>query len=221
MAAAATRAAVPAARFPERLYFEGAAAVLEPLADAHVDALWRAAQGADASWRYLRYGPFADRDALRAHVGELAGRAYQPFWAVCPRPGTAALGWLSLCDIYPDDAAIEIGSIWFSPALQRSRAATEAIFLLLRYAFDQLGYQRMVWRCLADNQASAGAALRYGFQPEGIWRSAVNTKGRRGDVAWHSMLADEWPSRRAALQAWLDPGNFDADGRPRSRLARG
>ena len=212
--------ATPAARFPERLCFEGDAALLEPLGDVHVDALWQAAQGAEASWHYLRYGPFASRDALRAQARELASRAHQPFWAVCPRPGRAALGWVSLCDIYPEDAAIEIGSIWFSPALQRSRAATEAVFLLLRYAFDELGYQRMVWRCMADNQPSAGAARRYGFKPEGVWRSAVNVKGRRGDVAWHSLLADEWPARRAAMQAWLAPGNFDAQGRPRSRLAR-
>ncbi|MBO1110573.1 GNAT family N-acetyltransferase [Bordetella petrii] len=215
-----SRAATPAARFPERLCFVGDAALLEPLGDAHVDALWQAAQGAEASWHYLRYGPFASRDALQAQVRELAGRAHQPFWAVCPRPGMAAQGWLSLCDIYPEDSAIEIGSIWFSPALQRSRAATEAVFLLLRYAFDGLGYQRMVWRCMADNQPSAGAARRYGFRPEGVWRSAVNVKGRRGDVAWHSLLADEWPARRAAMQAWLAPGNFDAQGRPLSRLAR-
>ncbi|WP_255592411.1 GNAT family N-acetyltransferase [Bordetella sp. BOR01] len=212
---------MPAARFPERLTLAGQAAVLEPLCVAHTDALWQAAQGADASWRNLRYGPFADAAAMRAHVCELADRAHQPFWAVCPRPGSAPLGWASLCDIYPEDAAIEIGSIWFSPALQRSRAATEAVFLLLRYAFDDLGYRRMVWRCLADNGPSAAAALRYGFKPEGVWRSAVNVKGRRGDVAWHSMLADEWPARRTALQAWLAPGNFDAAGRPRGPLVRG
>ncbi|HYG46199.1 MAG TPA: GNAT family protein [Bordetella sp.] len=212
--------AAPAARFPDRLTLAGPAVVLEPLCEAHAGALWQAARGADASWHYLRYGPFADAAAMRAQVAELAGRTHQPFWAVCPRPGMMPLGWASLCDIYPEDAAIEIGSIWFSPALQRSRAATEAVFLLLRYAFDELGYRRMVWRCQADNRASAAAALRYGFKPEGVWRSAVNVKGRRGDVAWHSMLADEWPARRTALQAWLAPGNFDAGGRPRSPLAR-
>jgi len=211
---------VNAAPFPQRVPLAGSAVALEPLADSHVDELWRCAEGADTSWHYLRYGPFPDRDALRDQVRALANRSHQPFWAVCPLPDGRARGWLSLCDICPEDAALELGSIWFSTALQRSRAGTEAVFLLLRYAFDELGYRRVAWRCLADNASSMAAAQRYGFKPEGVWRSVVNVKGRRGDIAWHSMLADEWPGRRDALQAWLAPSNFDSAGLPRSRLAR-
>ncbi len=149
---------------------------------------------------------------------ELAARADQPFWAVRPNSSGATQGWLSLCDIYPADGAIEIGSIWFSPTLQRTRAATEAIFLLMQHAMDELKYQRLVWRCATANQASMKAAARYGFVPEGIWRGSAFAKGRRLDQAWHSILAAEWPARRAALQAWLADENFDERGTARSRL---
>jgi RimJ/RimL family protein N-acetyltransferase len=186
---------------------------LEPLGPEHVDDLWRCTENADASWTYLRYGPFATKDALRAHVVELAGRRDQPFFAVRVAGEGTAQGWLSLCDVYPADAAIEIGSIWFSPRLQRTRAATEAIFLLMRHAFDDLGYRRLVWRCQAENAPSRRAASRYGFTFEGIWRAAAVVKGWQRDVAWHSMLADEWPDHRQALLAWLDDANFDSDGR--------
>jgi RimJ/RimL family protein N-acetyltransferase len=115
----------------------------------------------------LRYGPFASESELLGRVMELAGRADQPFWAVRPETSGVAEGWLSLCDIYPADGTIEIGSNWFSPALQRTRASTEAIFLLMQYAMDELKYQRLVWRCNAANQASINAAARYGFVPGG------------------------------------------------------
>jgi len=116
-----------------------------------------------------------------------------------------------LCDVYPADAAIEIGSIWFSSRLQRTRAATEAVFLLMRHAFDDLGYRRLVWRCGASNAASLRAAERYGFVAEGIWRNAAIVKGEQRDIAWHSMLDNEWPAHRHALQAWLSDANFRPD----------
>jgi RimJ/RimL family protein N-acetyltransferase len=191
---------------------------LEPLSPEHAGELWRSAQGADTSWSYLRYGPFASEGELLEQLTELAARADQPFWAVRPESGGGVQGWLSLCDIYPADGAIEIGSIWFSPALQRTRAATEAIFLLMQYAMDELKYQRLVWRCNADNQASMNAAVRYGFKWEGTWRSNALIKGRRCDAAWHSILASEWPARQAAIGAWLADANFDQHGRARTRL---
>ena len=191
---------------------------LEPLGSEHVDELWHAAQGADASFAYLRYGPFAHQRDLLELVIELARRADQPFWAVRPESRGLAQGWLSLCDIYPADGAIEIGAIWFSPALQRTRAATEAIFLLMQHAMDELQYQRLVWRCNAANQASLNAAARYGFTAEGTWRGSALSKGRRCDVAWHSIIAAEWPARRDAIRAWLADENFDEQGRARKRL---
>jgi RimJ/RimL family protein N-acetyltransferase len=206
---------------PERVRFQGRSARLEPLGREHVGELWRSTEGADSSWAYLRYGPFASESELLGQVMELAGRADQPFWAVRPESSGLAQGWLSLCDIYPADGAIESGSIWFSPALQRTRAATEAIFLLMQYAMDELKYQRLVWRCNVANQASMNAAARYGFAPEGIWRGSAFAKGRRCDQAWHSILAPEWPARRAAISAWLADENFDERGRARTRLIQG
>jgi RimJ/RimL family protein N-acetyltransferase len=191
---------------------------LEPLSNVHAVELWRSAEGAGRSWDYLRYGPFAAESELREQLTELAARADQPFWAIRPETSGVAQGWLSLCDIYPQDGAIEIGSIWFSPALQRTRAGTEAIFLLMRYAMDELKYQRLVWRCISVNQASMNAAVRYGFTPEGIWRGSAFAKDRRWDQAWHSILAEEWPARRAAISTWLADENFDARGRARTRL---
>jgi hypothetical protein len=124
--------------FPERVPFQGLAVDLEPLGTEHVPELWDRAAGADRSFDYLRYGPFASERELHDQVLELAGRADQPFWVVKPKSSGRAEGWLSLCDIFPDDGAIEIGSIWFAPSLQRTRAATEAIFLLMAYAMGDL-----------------------------------------------------------------------------------
>lgn len=191
---------------------------LEPLGREHAGELWQSAQGAERSWDYLRYGPFASESELLEQVIELAGRADQPFWAVRPESSGAAQGWLSLCDVYPADGAIEVGSIWFSPALQRTRAATEAIFLLMQYAMDKLGYARLVWRCADVNRASMNAAARYGFVPEGKWRGSSLIKDHRWDEAWHAILATEWPTRRAAIAAWLVDENFDEHGRARNRL---
>lgn len=121
---------------------------------------------------------------------------------------------------YALDGAIEIGSIWFAPSLQRTRAATEAIFLLMRYAMDGLGYQRLVWRCLEANQASVRAAARYGFIPEGRWRGSAFLKGRRWDQAWHSIVAEEWPARSSAIGAWIADENFDDQGRALAPMRR-
>jgi RimJ/RimL family protein N-acetyltransferase len=202
---------------PERIPFQGRAVRLEPLGREHVDELWLSASGSDHTWSYLRYGPFASQAAMLEQVMELAAREMQPFWAVRPQDGVAC-GWLSLCDIYPADGAIEIGSIWFATSLQRTRAATEAVFLLMQYALDQLQYQRLVWRCIDANRASMSAAARYGFRYEGTWRGSAFIKQARWDEAWYSMLASEWPQRRSAIQAWLADENFDEDGRARSRL---
>lgn len=204
--------------FPERILHKGRSVELQPLTSDHAAPLWLLAKGAPDSFGYLRYGPFESREVFDAFVGELATRHDQPFWAVEPVVSGKPAGWLSLCDVYPGDSSIEIGSIWFSPELQRTRAATEAIFLLMRHAFDDLGYERLVWRCAALNEASRKAALRYGFVFEGIWRNAVIVKGYQRDVAWHSILKDEWPAHRAALETWLDDANFDAGGRAISGL---
>lgn len=208
--------AEPAMPAPQRHI--GRSVSLEPLLTSHTAELWDAARSAEASWTYLRYGPFPTEAALGAHVERLVGLPHQPFFAVVPATSGRAEGWLSLCDISPANSSIEIGSVWFSPRLQRTRAATEAVYLLLRHAFG-LGYHRMVWRSNALNAASMRAARRFGFTFEGIWRGAEVAKGRRRDTAWFSMLAQEWPAHRHRFETWLDDSNFDSSGTARRPMA--
>jgi RimJ/RimL family protein N-acetyltransferase len=130
-----------------------------------------------------------------------------------------ASGWLTLLDVQPRHAVIELGSIWFSPGLQRTTAATEAIYLLLRHAADDLGYRRLAWKCNALNAPSKRAAERLGFTYEGRHREHMVVKGRRRDSDWYSIVEHEWPRCRAAFEAWLDPENFSADGRAKRGLA--
>lgn len=197
----------------------GRAVTLEPLALWHVGDLWEAAETADESWTYLRYGPFPTEQALAAHLERITGLEQQPFFAVVPATSGKPEGWASFCDIAPAEAVIEIGSIWFSPRLQRTRAASEAVYLMMRHAFG-LGYHRVVWRCNALNAASMRAARRFGFTYEGIWRGDGIVKGRRRDTAWFSILEPEWPAQQSRFEAWLDDDNFDATGRAKRALSR-
>jgi RimJ/RimL family protein N-acetyltransferase len=209
---------VPAAReLPGLARHTGRSVSLEPLTTLHSVELWEAAQAADTSWIYLRYGPFPSEVELRSHLDQIVGLPHQPFFAIVPFSSGRAEGWASFCDIAPANSSIEIGSIWFSPRLQRTRAATETIFLMLEHAFA-LGYHRVVWRCNALNAASMHAAERFGFTYEGTWREAEIAKGRRRDTAWFSMLENEWPEQRAGFQAWLADSNFDALGKARRSL---
>ena len=204
---------------PSRVALRGTTVVLEPLHRRHVPELWQATQGAETSWDYLGYGPFATQDALTATIDSLASSHDPMAWAVRPVATGVASGWLTLMDIQPANAAIELGHIWFSPRMQRTRAGTEAMFLLLRLAADDLGYRRLVWKCNALNAPSRRAADRLGFTGEGIHRANQVVKGRRRDTAWFSILDDEWPQCRDALLAWLDPQNFAPDGTARQGLA--
>lgn len=206
-------------QFPKKSLITGRHVTLEPLAKQHQQDLWDTARDADSTFTYLRYGPFRTEAELDHTLSDLSSRTDQPFWAVRPTSAGLAQGWLSLCDVYPQDAAIEIGSIWFGPALQKTRAGTEALFLLMQKAMDDLRYERLVWRCQAQNAGSVRAAERLGFTYEGTWRRAAIVDQWQRDVAWFSILADEWPERREALIAWLSDENFDKQGKPRKRLA--
>lgn len=197
---------------PVRATLRGQHVVLEPLHRRHAADLWLAAQGGEAGWTYMRYGPFGSEAALARQLDDMAAQHDPLAWAVRPVSTGQASGWLTLMDIQPGNAAIELGNIWFAPPLQRTRAATEAMALLLRLAADELGYRRLVWKCDSRNAASRRAALRLGFVPEGVLRQHMVVKGRLRDTAMFSIVGDEWPSRRDALVAWLDPANFAADG---------
>lgn len=206
---------------PARVPHKGAAVDLEPLHVRHVPELWRAA-GADVGglgWAYLAEGPFRDEAAMRGHVATMATTHDRLAWAIRPHLSGTADGWLTYLEIHPGHAAIEIGNIWFSPRLQRTRAATEAMFLLMRHAMDDLGYRRLTWKCNALNMPSRRAAARLGFTYEGTLRNLLVVKGRRRDTAWFSIIEEEWPARRTAIAAWLDAANWGPDGRPRRGLA--
>ena len=128
------------------------------------------------------------------------------------------LGVASYLRITPEHGAIEIGHIWFGEPLQRTTAATEAIYLLARHAFDELGYRRLEWKCNALNDASRRAAERFGFGFEGVFRNHMVVKGRNRDTAWYAIVDRDWPRVRGAFEAWLAPENFDGEGRQRRRL---
>lgn len=204
---------------PPRTRLRGRTVELEPLHVRHTAELWAAAQGADPSWAYLACGPFADEPAMGRYIEGLAAMHDPMAWAIRPVSTGIVSGWLTLMEIEPANAAIELGNIWFGPALQRTRAATEAMFLLLRLAADDLGYRRLVWKCHALNAPSRRAADRLGFVYEGTLRAHRVIKGRERDTAMFSILAEEWPSRRDAIAAWLDPANIADDGAPRRSLA--
>jgi RimJ/RimL family protein N-acetyltransferase len=205
---------------PARVPHKGRSVDLEPLHIRHVPDLWRAAQSdpAGASWAYLAYGPFADEAALRGFVAGFATQHDPMAWAVRPHRSGTVDGWLTLMEIQPANAHIELGHIWFSPRMQRTRAATEAMFLLMRHAMDELGYRRLTWKCNALNAPSRRAAARLGFTYEGTLRNTLVVKGRRRETAWFSILDDEWPARRDAIAAWLDDSNWDAAGAPKRSL---
>lgn len=205
---------------PARIPHKGRSVDLEVLHPRHLADLWQAAQSdpAEASWAYMAYGPFASEAALGAFLNGFCSTHDPIAWAVRPHRSGTVDGWLTLMEIQPFNAHIEIGHIWFSPRMQRTRAATEAMFLLMRHAMEDLGYRRLTWKCNALNAPSRRAAARLGFTYEGTLRAVMTVKGRRRDTAWFSILAEEWPERAAAIQAWLDDANWDASGRPKASL---
>jgi len=204
---------------PSRERMAGTRVVLEPLHRRHVADLWDAAKHAGDSFTYMSYGPFETRAGLEAFIAANTAVPDPVFWAIRPLTLGRAVGWLSLMSIEPKNAAIELGNIWFGPELQRTRAATEAMFLLLRHAADDLGYRRLVWKCNALNAGSRAAAARLGFTYEGTLRAHMTVKGRVRDTAMFSITADEWPSRRDAMVAWLALDNFDDEGNALRSLA--
>ncbi len=207
---------------PARTPIRGTHVLLEPLHRRHAAELWQVARPGhpvgDATWTYLGYGPFASAGQMADHVADFAALHDPMAWAVRPLATGIASGWLTLMDIQPRNAAIELGHIWFAPALQRTRAATEAMTLLLRLAADDLGYRRLVWKCNALNAPSRRAAERLGFTYEGCLRSHTVVKGRQRDTAMFSIVAEEWPRCRAAMLAWLDASNFAPDGTARRSM---
>jgi RimJ/RimL family protein N-acetyltransferase len=211
----------PAPR-PERLSHEGRYALVEPLdPDAHATALYAASHGdpeRERIWEYLPYGPFASEGEFRAHLNAQAAGEDPLFFTIRPRASDRPEGIASLMSIEPDHRSIEIGHIWLGPGLQRTPAATEALFLLIAHALDDLGYRRMEWKCNAANAASRAAACRLGFIHEGVFYQHRIFKGMNRDTAWFSILDHEWPALRANFETWLDPANFTEGGQQHNSL---
>jgi RimJ/RimL family protein N-acetyltransferase len=208
--------------WPPQSPIDGRFCRVEPLdCERHAADLF-AANGADAegrNWTYLPSGPFANFELYRASLTAALRRERALAHAIIERDGGRAVGVASYLAIDPENGTIEIGAINYSPRLQRRPAATEAMYLLMRRVFDELGYRRYEWKCDSLNAPSRAAAQRLGYCFEGLFRQAVVYKGRSRDTAWYSVIDGEWPTLRAAFERWLDPSNFDADGRQRASLA--
>lgn len=206
---------------PARSILQGRHCQLEPLhAATHAQAL-HAANALDttgANWNFLPYGPFASFEQYREWLGGMEVSADPLFFTVVDPASGAPTGLASYLRIEPRHGCIEIGHLAFSPLLQRTIAATEALYLMIDLAFT-LGYRRCEWKCNALNAASRAAALRLGFRFEGIFHQHQVIKGRNRDTAWFAIVDTQWPALRAAFERWLAPGNFDAQGRQRQRLA--
>lgn len=206
---------------PSRVVIEGRFCRLEPLDPRHHAAdLYRAySQAQDGrDWTYMMAGPFTSEQAYREHAERIAPGADPLHFAVIDREAGIAVGTLSLMRIDQANGVIEVGHVAFSPLLKRTPISTEAQFLLMRYAFDELGYRRYEWKCDSLNAPSRQAAARLGFQFEGVFRQAGVYRGRTRDTAWFSIIDREWPVVREAFEAWLAPDNFDAEGGQRASL---
>jgi RimJ/RimL family protein N-acetyltransferase len=209
------------ARRPERTTLRGRVVTLAPLdAEAHAEALFEGANGGekDRVWTYLFDGPGLDAAAFEANIAAKAQSIDPLFFAILDNSTGAAVGYQTLMRIDATHRVIEVGNILYTPAMQRTIGATEAQYLFARYVFDELGYRRYEWKCNDLNAPSKRAALRFGFTFEGVFRQHMIAKGLNRDTAWFSMLDSEWPARRAAFEAWLDPANFDAAGQQKVSL---
>lgn len=172
-----------------------------------------------AHWTYLPYGPWDTAEAYESGLAVLCALPDTQFFTILEQAGGRPLGVAAYLRIDPANGSIEVGHLRFSSLLQRRPAATEAMYLMMRHAFDELGYRRYEWKCDSRNAPSLAAAVRLGFRLEGTFRQAMVLKGRNRDTTWLSILDTEWPLVRSALEAWLSPANFDEDGRQRQGLA--
>ena len=205
---------------PDGAILDGQYARLEPLAADHVGDLFRAnsEDKSDGIWDYLPYGPFASQATYHKWVREMAALNDPYFYAFKNKDVRRFCGVASYLRIDPNAGSIEVGHINMAPALQRTRAATEAMYLMMKWAFEA-GYRRYEWKCDALNAGSRRAAQRLGLSYEGVFRQATMYKGRNRDTAWFAAIDKEWPALEAAFQAWLNPNNFDENGRQTERLA--
>jgi RimJ/RimL family protein N-acetyltransferase len=207
---------------PVRQTLDGWVVRLEPLNPAtHAEALYEGAHGTERErlWRYLFEGPFPNRRAFDDFLERVSSQTDPLFFAIVDKTSGLAVGYASYLRIEPLHRCIEVGNILYTPRLQQTAGATEAMYLMARHVFEDLAFRRYEWKCNALNEPSRRAATRLGFTFEGIFRQHMIVKGHNRDTAWYSMIDSEWPSRRANFESWLDPSNFDAGGRQKLSLS--
>jgi RimJ/RimL family protein N-acetyltransferase len=205
---------------PAPVTLAGRFVTLVPLsAGSHAQALWQAVQGHDEVWQWLGDGPYRCEEDLATALAAKETGASARFFAIVPMEASGAAGYASLMRIDPVNGVIEVGNVLFSPVLQRTPAATETMYLMARYVFEDLGYRRYEWKCNGLNLPSRRAAERLGFTFEGVFRQHMVVKEKNRDTAWFSMLDWEWPARKRAFEAWLAPENFDSEGQQKRALS--
>lgn len=188
---------------------------------AHGEALFAAQAGSgsdDRTWLYMGRGPYPDEDSFHDYVELMSSSNDPAAYTVIPTDGEPA-GILTYMRIDETNGSIEIGHIWYGASIQRSPVTTEVVYLTAKHAFEDLGYRRFEWKCSDRNERSKRAALRFGFTHEGTFRNHLVQRDRNRDTAWFSMIDEEWPTIKAAFEAWLDPSNFDAGGQQIRTLA--
>ncbi|MGI9319213.1 MAG: GNAT family N-acetyltransferase [bacterium] len=213
----------PPSLVPPRINLVGVHVALEPQdALKHAKALYNCSHESDEAlriWNYLAYGPWPSEEAYFETIRSQSASFDPVFYALRDSKTDQVCGQASLMDIHPANGVIEIGHIWFAPSLQKTSAATEALYLMIKHAMDDLGYRRMQWRCNSLNEGSRAAARRLGFRFEGIFYNHLIFKGKNRDTAWYSILGDEWPEVKSKFEQWLEPSNFDSEGREKQSLS--
>lgn len=204
---------------PDGLHLNGQYTRLSPLSAAqHTAELFAQTAGHDWIWDYMPVGPFPSQAALQDFLQTAEASTDPVFYAIKDKAEDKVLGFASFLRINPEDGVIEVGFILMSPALQRTPMATEAMALMMGWAFEA-GYRRYEWKCNALNAPSRRAAQRLGFSYEGVFRQAAIVKGQNRDTAWFSVIDQEWPALEQAFKTWLDPENFADDGTQKQRLS--
>jgi RimJ/RimL family protein N-acetyltransferase len=183
----------------------------------HGAGLWAALKDHAALWDYMAYGPFEDEASFMLFLMQIATQQ-DPYFYCILTPDNTPIGWLSLMEMRPAHRVLEVGHIVFSPTMQRTPLASEAVFLLMHYAFETLKARRFEWKCNNDNQKSQAAALRFGFSYEGLFRQHMLIKEKNRDTAWFSLIDSEWPTQKEKFERWLSKDNFDNNGQQKQSL---
>lgn len=204
---------------PQRVVLEGRYCRLEPFAPGHEAALFAVSMDEEAETRHRwLFEPVADRAAFHAWFEAKCTQDDPLYFTVIDQASGAVTGRQCFMRMDAANGVIEIGSILWAGPMQRTRLATEALYLFARHVFEDLGYRRFEWKCNNENEPSRRAAQRFGFSYEGLFRQHMVQKGKSRDTAWFSMIDGEWPRLKAAFESWLAPENFDAKGQQKKRL---